>query len=256
MNILNKLVNNSLRSISLGTYEISCNLAKSTLDINKKIKNNKHASIIAEIKFSSPSEGKIRKRLDPTEIAQCMINGGAVGLSVLTQPYFFNGSPQIFMSIRKKFDIPMVMKDIIIDKIQIDAANKIGADYILLIKSLFDLGYMKELDEIIGYSHKFGIKVILETHEKKEFIDSLKTEADIIGINNRNLNTLKVNIHTTKKLLKNYNKSKIVVSESGIDKQDDIRFLRSCGADLFLIGTSIMKHDNIQQCVKKFVNSI
>ena len=110
----------------------------------------------------------------------------------------FNGSPQIFMRIRKRFDVPMIMKDVIVDKIQIEAADNIGADYILLIKSLFDLKYVKDLEEMIAYSHKLGLKVILETHTENEFKNSLITDADIIGINNRDLNTLKVDINTTK----------------------------------------------------------
>ncbi len=255
MTILDKLVGNSLRAIELNTYEISNKLQKSTQSIQKIIKNNKHASIISEVKFSSPSEGEIIKKSDPVKLANDMISGGAIGLSVLTQPYMFNGSPQIFMSIRKKFDVPMLMKDIIIDKIQIEAANKIGADYILLIKSLFDLKYVRDLEEMIEYSHKLGIKVILETHTKNEFVSSLKTNSDIIGINNRNLNTLDVDINTTKTLLKNYSNSKIIISESGINN-NNIKFLYGCGVKLFLIGTSIMKNQNIQQHVKKLVNSL
>ena len=256
MNTLDKLVRNSLRAIELNTYTISDKLNRSTKSIPDIIKNNKHASIISEIKFSSPSEGIIMKKSDPIKIVKNMINGGVIGLSVLTQPFMFNGSPQIFMLIRKRFDVPMVMKDIIVDKIQIEAANNIGADYILLIKSLFDLKYVKDLEGMIAYSHKLGLKVILETHTKNEFKNSLTTDADIIGINNRDLNTLKVDINTTKKLLNNYSSSKIIISESGINNNNDIKFLYGCGIRLFLVGTSIMKNKNILLHVKNLVNAI
>ena len=95
------------------------------------------------------------------------------------------------------------MKDIIIDKTQIDAAKKIGADYVLLIQSLFDQGFLKEIDELIDYSHKNGLKILLESYTKNEFQNSLKTDADILGINNRNLDTLELDINNTKKFYNN-----------------------------------------------------
>lgn len=256
MNILDKLVRNSLDAIELNTYKISDKLKRSTKSIPTAVKNNQHASIISEVKFSSPSEGNIITKSNPIEIVNNMINGGAIGLSVLTQPFMFNGSPQIFMRIRKRFDVPMIMKDVIVDKIQIEAADNIGADYILLIKSLFDLKYVKDLEEMIAYSHKLGLKVILETHTENEFKNALITDADIIGINNRDLNTLKVDINTTKKLLNNYSGSKIIISESGINNKADIKFLYDCGIRLFLVGTSIMKNKNILLHVKNLVNAI
>ena len=97
------------------------------------IKTNPHATLITEIKFASPSLGKIRTQSDPVSIAKSMIGGGAKALSILTQPYLFNGSPDYFIQVRQAVDVPLLMKDIMIDKIQIDAAQKIGADYMLLI---------------------------------------------------------------------------------------------------------------------------
>jgi indole-3-glycerol phosphate synthase len=148
------------------------------------------------------------------------------------------------------------MKDIVIDKIQIDAAKKIGADYMLLIQSLFDMGHLREIDEFISYGHKKGLKVLVEAHTESEFTNSLKTDADIVGINNRNLDTLEIDINTTKKLLENQKKSKITLSESGIASPEDVQFLKKCGADAFLIGSSIMKSDNIEENVRKLVNAI
>ena len=184
-----------------------------------------------------------------------MIAGGARALSVLTQPNLFNGSPDYFMSVRSEVDVPMLMKDIIIDKVQIDAAQKMGADFILLIQSLFDQDYLKEIEEFIDYSHKKGLDVLLEAHTKNEFENSLNTKADLIGINNRNLDTLELDITNTKKILESFEKTRAILSESGIQTQEDIKFLRKCGADAFLIGSSIMKSDNIEENVRSLVNS-
>lgn len=231
-------------------------MQQSPFDLIESIKNNKHASLITEVKFSSPSLGQIRVAKDPVKIAQSMVNGGAVALSVLTQPYLFNGSPIYFIEIRKKLKIPMLMKDIVVDKVQIDAAKSIGADYILLIQSLFDTGRLKEIDEFVGYAHRNNLRVLIESHTNREFENALGTKADLIGINNRNLDTLEIDINTTKKLLDEHKKDRIIVSESGIESPDDILFLKRCGADAFLVGSSIMKSDNIEANVRRLVNAI
>jgi len=219
------------------------------------IKTNPHATLITEIKFASPSLGKIRTQSDPVSIAKSMIGGGAKALSILTQPYLFNGSPDYFIQVRQAVDVPLLMKDIMIDKIQIDAAQKIGADYMLLIQSLFDQGHLKEIDEFIDYGHKKGLKILLEVHTNEEFRHALDTKADLIGINNRNLDTLEIDLTTTEKILSSFDKSRPIVSESGIETPQDIINLRKAGASAFLIGSSIMKTDNIEANVKELVNA-
>lgn len=254
-NILKRLVNNSQAAIDDGVYDVNANLQRSEKDFTHIIKTNPHATLLTEIKFSSPSLGKIRTLTDPASIASQMIAGGSKALSVLTQPHLFNGSPDYFMKVRQAVDVPLLMKDIMIDKVQIDTAKKIGADFVLLIQSLFDKKYVNEVDEFVDYSHKQGLNVLLEVHTKEEFENSLKTEADIIGINNRDLDTLEINLKTTEIILEGYEKSRLIISESGIESPEDIRYLKKCGADAFLIGSSIMKRDNIQEQVKKLVNA-
>ena len=254
-NILRKLVNNSQIAIDDGIYEVNVNLERSTKEIIQIIKTNPHATLLTEIKFASPSLGKIRTASDPVSIANQMITGGARALSILTQPHLFNGSPELFMKVRQAVDVPLLMKDIMIDKIQIDTARKIGADYMLVIQSLFDQKFLTDIDEFIGYGHRQGLKILLEVHTKEEFENALRTEADIIGINNRNLDTLEIDLKTTEKVLKGYEKLRIILSESGIETPNDIKYLKKCGADAFLIGSSIMKSDNIQEQVKKLVNA-
>ena len=149
------------------------------------------------------------------------------------------------------------MKDIILSPIQIYAASKLGANAVLLIQALFDRGYCeKSLNEMIVGAHVLGLEVLLETHTETEFNHAVKTDADLIGINNRNLATLKIDLNVTKEILtKNNPNGKIVVSESGINTPADICFLRECGAHAFLIGSAIMLTDNIEEKVKEFVEA-
>lgn len=254
--MLEKLANNSQKAISDGTYEISYKNSKSEKNLVKQIRNNKHASLITEVKFSSPSLGNIREVSDPVLIAKQMVGGGAVGLSVLTQPYLFNGSPDYFTKIRKNIKVPLLMKDIIVDKVQIDAAEKLGADVVLLIQAIFDKKFAKDIDEFVSYAHKKKLLVLLESHTKKEFSDSAKTQADILGINNRNLDTLEIDLDTTKSILKDRDEKRIIVSESGVESPKDIQFLDRCGADAFLVGSSIMKSKDIKGLVSELVLAI
>ena len=147
-NILRKLVNNSQMAIDDGVYDVEADLEKSNKDFKQIIKTNQHATLLTEIKFASPSLGKIRTLTDPASIAKKMVSGGAKALSVLTQPHLFHGSPEYFMKVRQAVDVPLLMKDIMIDKIQIDTAKKIGADYMLVIQSLFDQKFVSETGDI------------------------------------------------------------------------------------------------------------
>jgi|SRR3972149_7989165 len=255
-NMLQRLADNSQMAIDNGVYKISQKLPRSKINIVDSIRKNNHASLITEIKFSSPSLGNIRKMSDPVEIAKSMIQGGAIGLSILTQPHLFNGSPEYFQKIRKAVKVPLLMKDVVVDKIQIDAADRIGADCILLIQSIFDKKLAKDIDEFISYSHKKGLVVLLESHTKKEFVNSSQTDADLLGINNRNLDTLAIDLKTTKNILKDRKEDRIILSESGIESPKDIKFLHECGADAFLVGSSIMKSKDIKRQVKKLVLAI
>src|SRR5574340_1842792 len=185
--MLEKLASNSQKAINDGIYEISYKNPKTEKNLIEQIRSNRHASLITEVKFSSPSLGNIREISDPVLIAKQMVDGGAVGLSVLTQPYLFNGSPDYFTKIRKEIKVPLLMKDIVVDKVQIDAAEKLGADVVLLIQAIFDMKFANDIDEFVSYAHKKNLLVLLESHTKKEFSDSTKTHADILGINNRNL---------------------------------------------------------------------
>ena len=135
-------------------------------------------------------------------------------------------------------------------------AKKIGADYFLLIQSIFDNGMINDIDGLIEHGHNLGLKVLIEAHTKQEFENSCNTNADIIGINNRNLDTLEIDLNTTKKILENTETTKLVISESGISTSSDIQFLHKSGGDGYLVGSSIMKSNDIQQTVQNLVNAI
>ena len=227
------------------------------LSLKQAILNCKANPIITEIKSASPSAGVIRADIVPSVIAKAMQKGGATALSVLTEPKQFGGSLEALVQARKAVNLPILMKDIVISPIQIEAASKLGANAVLLIQAIFDRGYSaKSIGEMIAGAHMLGLEVLLETHTEAEFCAALETDADLIGINNRNLATLKVDLNVTKNILSKVNvKGKVVVSESGIQTPADIRALRESGAKAFLIGSSIMLSDNIEQKVREFVNA-
>lgn len=266
LDLIKKLVENSFRSIDEGMYDVinfdrTHDVMSLTNNIHYMI-NIRKVPIITEVKFSSPSKGNIvdSQKVNPVDIANQMISGGAVGLSVLTQKYFFNGSVNNFTVIRKNASIPMLMKDIIVSENQIDCAKKIGADYVLLIKTVFDKNLAEgSIEKFSEYSRRKGLNVLYEVHlenEFKEILDFKVGRNDLIGINNRNLDNLKIDLKTTENLLKKYDKgSNLIVSESGIENTEQIRYLKKAGADAFLIGTSIMEnHENISSKVKELVN--
>jgi len=223
--------------------------------LKKAILESKNTSIITEIKAASPSLGTIRKKFNPEEVAGAMENGGAVGISVLTEPKHFVGSLISLTKVRKTVKLPILMKDIIISPAQLETASKIGANAVLLIEALFERKHCEyDVHEMIAQSRSKNLEVLLETHNEDEFQSAINSNADLIGINNRDLETLKVDLGVTKRILeKNDAHGKIVVSESGIKTLTNLRFLHECGAHAFLIGSAIMMADNIEKKVKEFV---
>ena len=212
--------------------------------------------VIAEVKGASPSKGTIKSNFSPEKIAQSMAQGGAVGISVLTEPKHFAGSLENLARVRGNVTLPLLMKDIVISPKQLDAAAKVGANVVLLIQAIFDRGYGQlSLSEMVAKAHSKNLEVLLETHTANEFARAVTTEADLVGINNRNLATLKTDLNTTKSILaKCKPEGKVIVSESGINTPVDLQFLRSCGAQAFLIGSAVMSANDVETKVREFVN--
>lgn len=245
---LKRLVDNSYKAIDKGAYETKQSFTHNTISLRKAITLCAHAPLITEVKFSSPSQGMIRNKTEPAEIAKTMIDAGAIGISVLTQPSLFDGSIEYLMTIRKALPtIPLLMKDITVSTVQIDAGKNAGADCVLLIKSIFDNNLAEDgMEKLLEYAKKRGLEVLVEVHTEQEFGEVLKAKHDLVGINNRNLDNLQVDVTNTKKLMKRHNKGKsMIISESGIGSPEDIHYLKTAGADAFLVGTSIMQTADI-----------
>ena len=254
---LDTLAMDATKTIDSGYYQTSVSTKRAKISLKRAILECKGYPIITEIKAASPSLGTIRNQVNPKELAQAMEKGGAVGISVLTEPKHFHGSLSTLIQAREAVRLPILMKDIVIVADQIEVAAQIGADAVLLIEALFEKGCCEmNVDKTIAFAHSRGLEVLLETHNESEFKLALETNADLVGINNRNLATLKIDLNTTKEILEKCPKSgKTVISESGIKTKADLRFLQNCGADAFLIGSSIMLSDNVEEKVKEFVEA-
>src|SRR5215207_11116135 len=262
---LKVLADNSYRSINEGAYDVEryYHLSHESLSIKKSILNCSHAPLITEIKLSSPSGGNLYASLNETNIAsaaQEMADNGAAALSVVTQPYLFSGSIKHLSAIRKYVSVPILMKDIIVSEVQIESAKKIGADCILLIKSVFDQDLAEgSIEKFSTLSRSKGLCTLVEVHSENEFKEALEDSKcyDLIGINNRNQNTLEIDLGVTQRLLEKYDKgNNIIISESGISSPEQIVSLKKAGADAFLIGTSIIESGNIASKVKELYRSL
>jgi indole-3-glycerol phosphate synthase len=256
VDFLDAIVNNVVNTIESGYYNVDP-VDHRNISLKKAIVSCHQNPVIAEFKPASPSRGFLRKKEDALLAALSAERAGAVGLSILTEPFYFKGSLNVFKKVREAVDLPLLMKDFIISSIQVEAASRAGADALLLIQELFDRGYSQlRLEEMIELVHSHGMEVLLEAHSEDEFIRAVCSEADMVGINNRDLSTMSVDINTTIRILSKYGDyDKIVVSESGIDSPEHIRLLKKAGARAFLVGTAIMLADDVEKAVRSLVEA-
>ena len=252
---LDTLAMDATKTIDSGYYKAESPRKNTKISLKQAILKCKHNPIISEIKAASPSLGTIRNNINISYIAKAMEKGGATGISVLTEPKHFNGSLAALKQARATTKLPLLMKDIIIVADQIEVGAQIGANAVLLIQTLFERGYCEmSVEKTISFAHLKGLEVLLETHTEQEFQTAVETEADLIGINNRSLKTLKIDLNTTRMILeKNKTPNKLVVTESGIKNPADLKLLKSYGANAFLIGSSIMLSKNIGEKIEEFV---
>lgn len=193
-------------------------------------------AIIAEIKFNSPSRGNLRMPTDPVMLAGNLASGGCSALSVLTEPDFFDGRPEFIPAIRPAIQIPVLRKDFIIDERQLAESAVLGADAVLLIARL--LG--NRLPDMVDSALAYGLEPLVEVHSRQEATAALATSTSLIGINNRDLDTLNIDLSTTLRLAPLIKETGIrIVAESGLLWPCDVRKLRS-SVDGFLIGSAIM----------------
>ena len=208
----------------------------------KNISRPHHINLIAEIKKASPSKGILRGDFNPVKIAITYQANGASAISVLTDERFFEGKLEYIKKIKENISIPILRKDFIIDEYQIYESVVAGADAILLIADILST------NELVGFYNlatTLGLDVLIEVHNEEEVEKALATDGGIIGINNRDLHTFKVDFGVTQKLSRLIPQNKVRVSESGIKSHEDVMFLRSLGINAVLIGEAFMEASDI-----------
>lgn len=214
--------------------------------------NNKQNALIAEIKKASPSKGVIRADFNPKEIAMAYEKGGATCISVLTDEPYFGGKDENLLLARSGSNLPLLRKDFMLDPYQIFEARAYGADCILLIMAALSDAQAKELEDIAISLH---LDVLVEVHDEFELKRALLLNSKLIGINNRNLGTLQVDIATTAQLAPMIPAGYTTVCESGISTNSDIININKSGVYSFLVGESLMLQDDIEAATRKLLLS-
>ena len=228
----------------------------SALDISddfpfKKALKDSPIAIIAEVKRASPSKGIIAEDFDYLSIAREYESAGASAISVLTEPFFFKGSNDYLMEIADNVSIPILRKDFIIDEYMIWEAKLLGASAILLIASILSTVQLKTY---LDLAHELGLSAIVETHDVDEIRTAMIVGAEIVGVNNRNLNDFTVDIENSISLRRCVSGDVVFVSESGIKTPEDVNRLKENDVDAVLIGETLMKCDDKKAMISELKN--
>jgi indole-3-glycerol phosphate synthase len=238
------------KKVAIMTYlqeRITCQ--KPPLDLAPALKGD-NIRLIAEVKRASPSRGMLSPNFNPIKLAQTYAEGGAAAISVLTEANYFMGSIQHLAAIKEVVGLPLLRKDFILDPYQVYESRAYGADALLLIAAI--LG-QEQLKEFVSLSRSLGLRCLVEVHNKDEVERAVLSGAQIIGINNRDLNTFVVDITTTHLLRPLIPRERIVVSESGIKSRRDMEKMSNWGADAVLIGEALVTAGDVRAKMKELL---
>jgi indole-3-glycerol phosphate synthase len=224
---------------------------KQRFEDSLKNSGNRRYTLITEIKKASPSKGIIREDFNPCELARSYEKGGASCLSVLTDTTYFKGSNDYIAQIKKIVSLPILRKDFIIDPLQVIESKNLGADCILIIVGMNSIEDNKKIEYM---ALDIGLECILEVHSLEELEATKHFSSNIIGINNRDLNTFVTDIETTIKLLPRVPKNKTIISESGLSKKSDLVRLANLGVSSFLVGESLMKQQDVEKATRSIMD--
>ena len=241
------------KSVSEICKEIKC--LEKPKDFFSALKNKsekKETALICEVKKGSPSAGLIRKNFDHLAIAKIYEESGASCISVLTDEKYFLGKGEYLKEIRSASSLPLLRKDFMVDCYQVYEAKALGADCILLIVAMLD---DQKLQEIESCAFDLGLSVLIEIHNEEELQRASKLKSRLLGINNRNLKTLQVDLETSLHLSKQISPDSnyVLVAESGIKNSQNIKILKEAGINCFLIGEHFMRQEDISSAVKNFL---
>jgi len=209
-------------------------------------------AVIAEIKKASPSAGLIRPDFNPAQLAKAYHQGGAACLSVLTEEDHFSGEDAHLREARAAANLPVLRKDFMLEPYQVVEARSIGADSILIILAAVDDVLAAELESC---AHTYGMTALIEVHDEGEFERAMKLKSPLIGVNNRNLKTLKTDLAVTEHLAAQLPKDRVLISESGLRTSSDLDRMAKCGARRFLIGESLMRQADVESATRALVNA-
>ena len=260
MNVLDKIVEYKLREIEerkslypLRLLEKSIFFGTQPVSMSKYILRDDLSGVIAEFKRRSPSKGVINAYAQVEKTTIGYMQAGASALSVLTDIPSFGGSNDDLTTARKYNFCPIIRKDFTLDEYQIVEAKSIGADAILLIAAILD---PEKCARLCDFAHSFGLEVLLEVHDEDEVMQHGNVNADLIGVNNRNLKTFEVSLDNSKKLAEKIPHHVVKVSESGISDPAAIVELRKFGFRGFLMGENFMKHARPERAAREFISSL
>jgi indole-3-glycerol phosphate synthase len=237
------------RSQPLSSLEKLITRQKAPLDFASALTGTQ-MRLIAEVKQASPSRGVLRPDFNPVGLAKEYAQGGAAAISVLTEENYFGGSLDHLAAIREEISLPLLRKDFICSPYQVYESRAYGADALLLVVCILD---QEQLEGLLSLSHKLGLECLVEVHNEAEISRALLSGAKIIGINNRDLSTMSVDINTTRRLRPLLPEQQTVVSESGIKSQQDVEKLKEWEVNAVLVGEALVTTDDIPAKMRELI---